>query len=120
MKPINPIQYRKKSSKIVLPIGNSLEFFEPNDIIRFESDSNYTHVFLVNKNKITLCKTLKDVEENIQGEPFFRVHQSHLINTNFIDKIIKAETPYIVLKDGVTVNISRHKKEAFFDFFRKL
>jgi two-component system, LytTR family, response regulator len=113
-------QPQKNNKKIALPIGNMLEFFDVDEIIRVESDSNYSHIYLTNKKKITLSKTLKDVEENIKGEPFFRVHQSHLINTNHIDKAVKGENAYVVMKDGTTITVSRNRKEDFFELFRKI
>lgn len=113
-------QTQKSHKKIALPIGNMLEFFDVDEIVRVESDSNYSHIFLANQKKITLSKTLKDVEENIKGEPFFRVHQSHLINTNHIDKAVKGENAYVVMKDGTTITISRNRKEEFFELFRKI
>ena len=113
-------QSQKNPKKIVLPIGNMLEFFDIDEIVRVESDSNYSHIYLVNQKKITLSKTLKDVEENIKGEPFFRIHQSHLINTNHIDKAVKGENAYVVMKDGTTFTISRNRKEEFFELFRKI
>ena len=106
--------------KVALPIGNMLEFFDVDEILRVESDSNYSHIFLTNQKKITLSKTLKDVEENIKGAPFFRVHQSHLINTNLVDKAVKGENAYVVMKDGTTITISRNRKEEFFELFRKI
>ena len=106
--------------KVALPVGNMLEFFDVDEIIRVESDSNYSHIFLTNQKKITLSKTLKDVEENIKGAPFFRVHQSHLINTNLVDKAVKGENAYVVMKDGTTITISRNRKEEFFELFRKI
>jgi two-component system LytT family response regulator len=106
--------------KIALPVGSMLEFFDVDAIVRVESDSNYSHVFLTNQKKITLSKTLKDVEENIKGEPFFRVHQSHLINTNHIEKAVKGENAYVLMKDGTTITISRNRKEEFFNMFRKI
>lgn len=106
--------------KIALPIGNALEFFNADDIIRIESESNYSHVFLSTGKKITLSKTLKDVEEHISGFPFFRIHQSHLINTNHILKIIKEEGAFVVMKDGSNLPISRNKKEDFFELFKKI
>lgn len=114
------LQPAKSSSKIALPEGNMLVFYEPDEIIRVESDSNYSHIFLVNGKKITLSKTLKEVSENIKGEPFFRVHQSHLINTNYIDKVAKGENAYVVMKDGSTITISRSKKEEFLELFKKV
>lgn len=111
---------KQTPEKIALPVGNTLEFFEANDIIRIESESNYSHVFLSTGKKITLSKTLKDVAEHISGSPFFRIHQSHLINTNHILKIIKEDGAFVVMKDGANLPISRNKKEDFFELFRKI
>lgn len=111
---------QKNRQKVALPVGNMLEFFDVNEIIRVESDSNYSHIFLANQKKITLSKTLKDVEENIKGEPFFRVHQSHLINTNHVEKAVKGENAYVVMKDGTTITVSRNRKEEFFELFRRI
>jgi two-component system LytT family response regulator len=117
-------QLENKSSKITnriaLPIGDSMQFMEPNEIIRCESESNYTHIFLTNGKKITLAKTLKEVEENIEGNPFYRIHQSHLINMNHVNKYIKGDGAYVIMQDGTTITISRNKKEAFMETFRKL
>lgn len=113
-------QTTKNKQKVALPIGNMLEFFDVDEIIRIESDSNYAHIFLANQKKITLSKTLKEVEENIKGEPFFRVHQSHLINTNQIVKAVKGENAYVVMKDGTTISISRNRKDDFFELFRRI
>jgi two-component system LytT family response regulator len=108
------------TQKIALPVNDGMQFFEPDEIIRCESESNYTHIFLSNGKKITLAKTLKEVEENIEGKPFYRVHQSHLINMNHVAKLVKGEGAYVVMKDGANIAISRNKKEAFLETFRKL
>jgi two-component system LytT family response regulator len=67
-----------------------------------------------------MAKTLKEVEENISGAPFFRIHQSHLVNMNHISKYIKGDNAYVVMKDGMQLGISRNKKEAFLETFRKI
>ncbi|MFY8180195.1 MAG: LytR/AlgR family response regulator transcription factor [Flavobacterium sp.] len=111
---------QKNRQKVALPVGNMLEFFDVDEIIRVESDSNYSHIFLANQKKITLSKTLKDVEENIKGEPFFRIHQSHLINTNHVEKAVKGENAYVMMRDGTTITVSRNRKEEFFELFRRI
>ena len=111
---------QKLTNKIALPIGDAMQLTEPDEIIRCESDSNYTHIFLTNGKKITLAKTLKEVEENISGNPFYRIHQSHLINMNHVSKYIKGDGAYVVMKDGTQIAISRNKKEAFMETFRKV
>ncbi|MBK6937088.1 MAG: response regulator transcription factor [Chitinophagaceae bacterium] len=111
---------QKLTHKIALPVDDAMQFMEPDDIIRCESDSNYTHIFLANGKKITMAKTLKEVEENITGTPFFRIHQSHLVNMNHISKYIKGDNAYVIMKDGTQIGISRNKKEAFLETFRKV
>lgn len=111
---------RMLTDKIALPVGDAMQFMMPDEIIRCESDSNYTHIFLANGKKITMAKTLKEVEENINGSPFFRIHQSHLVNMNHISKYIKGDNAYVILKDGTQIGISRNKKEAFLETFRKI
>jgi two-component system LytT family response regulator len=108
------------TNKIALPVNDGMQFFEPDEIVRCESDSNYTHIYLTSGKKITVAKTLKEVEENITGTPFYRIHQSHLINMNHVVKLIKGEGAYVIMKDGNNITISRNKKEAFMETFRKI
>ena len=63
---------------------------------------------------------LKEVEEKFVGQDFFRVHQSHFINLNHIDKIYKGENAYLVMKDGTQISISRHRKDEFLDLIKKI
>ena len=111
---------QRLTDKIALPLGDAMQFVLPDEIVRCESDSNYTHVFLVNGKKITIAKTLKEVEQNIHGGPFFRIHQSHLVNINYISKYLKGDNAYVIMKDGTQIGISRSRKEAFLETFRKL
>ena len=113
-------QPAKLNNKIALPVGDAMQVMEADEIIRCESESNYTHVYLANGKKLTFAKTLKEVEENIQGIPFCRIHQSHLINVNHVSKFVKGEGAYVVMKDGTQIAISRNRKEAFMETFRKL
>jgi len=110
----------RMTERIALPLGDAMQFVLPDEILRCESDSNYTHIFLANGKKVTLAKTLKEIEENINGRPFFRIHQSHLVNINHISKYIKGDNAYVIMKDSTQIGISRNKKEAFLETFRKL
>jgi len=42
----------------------------------------------------------------LSGTGLIRVHQSHLVNLNFIDKFFRHDGGYILLKDGTTVPVS--------------
>lgn len=101
--------------KIALPVGDGYEMVSFSHIVRCESDSNYTTIVLADKRKILLSKTLKEVEVMLIHNSFFRIHNSHLINMDHISKFYKSDGGYVVMTDGTQINISRNKKDAFFD-----
>jgi two-component system LytT family response regulator len=82
------------------------------EIVRLESDVNYTWFFLVNGEKILASKTLKEFEEMLEEYNFYRVHKSHLINLAHLQRYIKGEGGSVVMSDGSEVDVSRRNKEG--------
>jgi two-component system, LytTR family, response regulator len=111
---------QQQKPKVALPIGDSIQLFDTDDIVRFESDSNYTHLFLHTGKKITTAKTLKEVSIAMDGSNFCRVHQSHLINLSCVAKIMRGDNMYVVLNDDTNIPVSRNKREEFLERFRRL
>jgi len=114
------LEHPSRKEKIALPVGEAMQFFNTDDIVRCESESNYTHIFLLKGTKIIVAKTLKEVEKNLKSSGFCRIHQSHLINMNHISKVVKGDKPYVLMNDGTTFSISRNNKETFLESFRKI
>lgn len=106
--------------KIALPFGDGFEMIAVQNIVRCESESNYTTIFLNDKRKVVLTRTLKDIEEQLPFPPFFRIHNSHIVNVDCIQKWYKTDGGYVIMNDGVQINISRSRKEAFFESMLKL
>ena len=107
------IQHKEnRFTKIALPTAEGFELIPADLVIRCEADDNYTHIFLKDKTKIIACRTLKDIEEQLQDFSIFvRVHNSYLVNLNEVNKYIRGEGGYLVMSDGTTVNVSRSRKE---------
>ncbi len=101
--------------KIALPTQEGFEFIKQEDIIRCESDSNYTTVVLESEKNIVVSRTLKDVESMLDPDSFVRVHHSHLINLRHIRKYHKGSGGVIVMDNGNNVSVSRSKKSEFLD-----
>lgn len=99
--------------KIVVPTITGFEYVNVKDIIRLESDSNYTTLFFNNQTKVFVAKTLKDFEEILAEHHFFRVHNSHLINLRFMKRYVRGEGGTAIMEDGKEVEISRRRKEEF-------
>jgi two-component system LytT family response regulator len=105
-------------NKIAIPTSEGFELIPADQLVRCEADDNYTHLFLKNKNKIVACRTLKEVEEQLQDfSSFLRVHNSYLVNLNEVTKYVRGEGGYLVMSDGSTVNVSRSRKEALMKYF---
>ncbi|MES2777837.1 MAG: LytTR family DNA-binding domain-containing protein [Bacteroidota bacterium] len=104
---------KKLLNKIAIPTLEGLLFYDINDIIYLEANSNYTSIHFTNKTKLLASKTLKDFEELLPDDMFFRPHHSNIINLNYIKRYIKGDGGQIELQNGVYVDVSRRKKEEF-------
>jgi two-component system, LytTR family, response regulator len=110
----------KQKFKLSLPTFQGNLFISVDEIIRCESDANYTRFFLNNDNKsVLVSKTLKDYEDLLTEYGFCRVHNSFMINLKFIKKYIKGEGGIAVMVDGAEVEISRRRKEIFLKSIEK-
>jgi two-component system LytT family response regulator len=106
--------------KIALPTGDGISFINVDMIVRCESDSNYTYVFLSNGEKVVITKTLKQIEEALAEYPFYRVHQSHLVNLNHIVKFARDSGGYLVMSDRATITVARQRKDGLMELFSRL
>lgn len=105
----------KNHKRIAIPETDGLSIVDTDDIIRCESDGNYTNIFLTDGSKLTSSKTLGEYEELLPTNIFFRIHRSHLINLNHIMKFVKNDGGYILMKDRSEIEISRRKKSDFIE-----
>jgi two-component system, LytTR family, response regulator len=106
--------------KIAFPTVHSYELVHLNDILACESSSNYTNVRLTSGKTILVSKTLKEIEELLNMNPFFRVHQSWLVNLQYAIRYVKGDGGYLVLNNELTVPVSRNKREDLLKFITHL
>jgi len=104
---------RTQEDKIAISTSEGIEFIPIKNIIHIESRSNYSKIFLTDNKSIMVTKILKDFEEMLFPYNFYRVHNSHLINLNYIQKYVRSQGGHVQLQDGTLIDISRRKKEEF-------
>jgi two-component system, LytTR family, response regulator len=104
---------RTQEDKIAISTSEGIEFIPIKNIIHIESRSNYSKIFLTDNKSITVTKILKDFEEMLLPYNFYRIHNSHLINLNYIQKYVRSQGGHVQLQDGTLIDISRRKKEEF-------
>jgi len=106
--------------RIALSTADGIHLFEISDIIRCESEDNYTKFYLKNNKPVLISKTLKEYEELLTEHGFERIHQSHLINLAYLKSYIKKDGGYVVMSDNSNLPISQRKKDRLQELLRNL
>ncbi|MGN6249601.1 MAG: LytR/AlgR family response regulator transcription factor [Ginsengibacter sp.] len=104
---------KSQDNKIAVPLNDGLEFIIIKNISRIESSSSYSRIYLINGQSVLVTKLLKEFEELLIPYGFFRVHNSHLINLNYIKKYIRGTGGQVLMENGDLIDVSRRKKEEF-------
>lgn len=105
---------------IALPMADGLQVVNIRDIMYCKADRNYTHVYMTDKRKYLVSKQLKEFENLLVSHGFFRIHHSSLVNLKFINKYVRGEGGYVIMKDESTIELSRQKKEEFLKLINKI
>ena len=92
---LSNVRPENKLKKVGIPDGDGLIFINLSDIIRCDSDGNYTFFILTSGKKIIASRTLGEYEQMFADDNFFRIHRSHLINLEHVKKYIKGEGGYL-------------------------
>ncbi|MCI5054764.1 MAG: LytTR family DNA-binding domain-containing protein [Flavobacteriales bacterium] len=85
-----------------------------NQIIRCQSDGNYTKFFMDNGDAVMVSKKIKEYEPILKEHRFFRPHKSHLINLNYVESFRKSDGGAIIMKDKSEIPLAQVKREEFF------
>jgi two-component system LytT family response regulator len=110
----------KSFDRITLATSNGHVFAKTQDITRIETYGNYSFVHFVEGERHLVSKNLKEFEEMLPEPDFFRVHQSHIVNTLFVKKVIKDDGDQVVMADGTRIPVSRRRKEDFMNVVTKI
>ncbi|MBI9033648.1 MAG: response regulator transcription factor [Bacteroidales bacterium] len=107
----------KNNRRVVLKTSTAIHVVEIDDIIRCESDRNYTSFSIVGLGNILVSRTIKDFADILEEFNFFRAHQSHLINLDHLRKYDK-ENFVCVMSDQSEIPVSHRRKDLLFKKFR--
>ena len=99
------------SKQIILKDKYGVQPTNIEDIIRLEASGSYTQFFIEGQNSIVTSKVLKEYAALLPEEYFFRCHQSHLVNLNYLLRYDKRDGDFLILKNGHKVPLAMRKKE---------
>ena len=115
------LNIKRKEKRFAVSTHEGLVMVNSCDIVYCESNSAYCKIFFTGKSlPLVLSKTLKEVEEVLTGNDFFRIHHSYLINMQYFQKYIKGEGGEVVMNNGTRLPVSRTRKQGFLNILDKL
>lgn len=103
----------KQFDRMALPVASGVAFVSLEEVTRMESYGNYAFVFTAAGERILASRNLKEFEEMLPCPPFFRAHQSHIINMAYVERYIEGGETAEVLCNGTRVPVARRRKDAF-------
>jgi two-component system, LytTR family, response regulator len=112
--------FNQQLQKIALPTNSGIIMLPLSDILYMEAFSNYTKFHVEGRQPILVSKTLKDFEDAMLQNNFFRLHRSYLVNLNYITQFNKDEGGYVTLKGNIQVEVSDSKKKELMEKLREM
>ena len=108
-------RHKAAARRPILMVANSdaIDFIKIRDIVRIEAQGAYTKFYMNDDRTFVASKVMKEFEFRLKDHTFCRVHQSHLINLDYITKYMRAQHS-ILMSDGSLISLSRSRKHQFF------
>lgn len=107
-----------KPQRIAIKGATSIDYISINEIIYCSTDTYLTEFYMLNGSMIHSIKTLKDYEELLDEDTFFRVSKSHLVNSNFVASY-KKDTSIVKMSNNFEIEVTRRRKREFIEFMDK-
>ncbi|MCB0492084.1 MAG: response regulator transcription factor [Cyclobacteriaceae bacterium] len=104
-------QLSKEKKKIVLRELDTLHVIQLDEILWCNADGSYSIFYLTGGRKIMVSQHLKEFEDLLSPNGFFRVHRAHLVNLNKVRKFTKSEGGTILLEENISLPVSVRKRE---------
>jgi two-component system LytT family response regulator len=102
---------------VQFPTKKGLIFLEKDNIEYASGLGSYSHINLTNKEQVVVIKSIGRLKDKLPEEKFFRCHNSHLINLDYVSEFIRQDIYAVVMKSNAQVEVSRRLKD---DLLREL
>lgn len=92
--------------------SNEIVFIKLETLIRIEANGNYSRLFISNQSSpLTTSHHLGYYEKYLTEPNFLRIHAKHLINIQFIEKLLKVGHWQVQMEDKTLLDISDSRKK---------
>jgi two-component system LytT family response regulator len=99
------------TGNIILRTSEEIHSVKATEIIRVEADGNYSTFHIDDGREVIVSKPMKEFEDQLLENGFFRIHKSHMINIRKVRYFDKAEGGSVVMTDGSFVPVASRKRD---------
>ena len=97
--------------KLLLAGVHKVHYIPLSNIIFCEADNNWTKIYTIGPKTYEVCQTLKQIEERINSEEFFRTHRKYLVICSLFKRL--KETMLFLLCIKITLCGFRVEKKLY-------
>jgi len=110
----------EKNENIMLRTSEQIHLVNHADLIRIEADGNYSTFYINDGRKVMVSKPLKEFEEKLLENGFFRIHKSHMINIKKLSYFDKADGGFVIMIDESRIPVASRKRDAVIELLDTL
>ena len=99
----------RQSLTLCIKSYGDYRYIDAKDICYLRADNNSTDLYLYNGEMITAFKTLKHFE-GVLSYPFIRIHNSYIVNRNYISRIHSGNSICYIKNSAVKIPFSKSYK----------
>lgn len=97
--------------RMSVPTLNGFQIVKVDEIVWCEAVNYFTVLHMVGNLQIAITRSLKEIEETLDGPDFMRIHRSHTINLKHLQRYIKGSGGQVVMAGGKTLDVARLRKD---------
>lgn len=109
---------QRENENLSIPTRNGFEFVPINQIVYCQSENNYCHIHVKDEKSKLVSRTLKDISSKLPVDRFIRIHQSYLINIDYVKGYSREDGGQILLLEGTILPVSKTKKENVLEILK--
>lgn len=100
----------EENMRICIKSYGDYQFISLKDVMYLKADNNTTDFYMQSGRKLTAYKTLKHYENNLPPN-FYRIHNSYIVNSDFITRISTGKSMCFLNGNEISVSFSKTYKE---------
>lgn len=116
---IHPVKPARE--KIALPTSEGIVFISLSDIVYCKANGNYTYMFRRQQEKPMLfVKPIKEIEEMLSGDTFYRSHHSYLVNLKQVEQYVRKDGGELKMSNGALVPVARLRRDELLELLHNI